>query len=89
IDPAIKAEKRTWLRAEIADVLAGGTATVSAADARSAAVLVLALMRAMIQLSSETRSDEVADEVAGAVAAMREMVRHHLERVTAPGRAPS
>lgn len=74
IDPATKAENRARLRGEIARVLMGGADGLPEAAARGAAVLVLALMRALIQLAGEPASDDIR----AAAAAMRAMLRHHL-----------
>jgi AcrR family transcriptional regulator len=75
IDPARKAENRVRLRGEIARALTGGADGLPEAAARGAAVLVLALMRALIQLAGEPESDDIR----AAAEAMRAMLRHHLE----------
>jgi AcrR family transcriptional regulator len=83
IDPANKAAKRARLRTEIAAALTRDTAALPEPAARVAAVLILVLMRAMIQFAGETASEEVE----AATVAMRAMLRHHLETVSA--REPS
>lgn len=75
IDPVKKAANRARLRGEIARVLTGGADGLPEPAARGAAVLVLALMRALIQLAGEPASDDIR----AAAAAMRAMLRHHLE----------